>query len=195
MGRTNNSLPGSGKGVKAHGYFVRGHAMATQGLHMMDVSKLSKACAKAYMQGYEKGTKERKASVGSSATELVVAEWGTERERRWAYLRTQLEMLQTNVGRALEAMDEDVMPSVSFIHGGAITCADARTRLELLDDRRRALVHAQAVDNRERAKIRKAVAEADVVELTGGPFAVQAADGTILGSGNTVKAAVLDARG
>jgi len=44
-------LPGQHTGMKAHGYFMKGHASGTRGLPSMDTSKLSKACRHAYERG------------------------------------------------------------------------------------------------------------------------------------------------
>ena len=63
MGRTSSGLPGQNVGAKAHGYFMYGNADAFCGRKHMDVkkAKLSKACAKAYEQGWTLGLKQRPA--------------------------------------------------------------------------------------------------------------------------------------
>ena len=47
-------LPGQHTGMKAHGYFMKGHASGTRCLPPMDTSKLSKACRRAYERGRAK---------------------------------------------------------------------------------------------------------------------------------------------
>jgi hypothetical protein len=195
MGRSNNGLPGQNKGAKAHGYKVMGHAHATNGQKAMDTSKLSKACAKAYMQGFEKGRKDKKASVGMTAVGVVLHSWDLEQKRLWDQMRHDLTELRDQAASELQVMDKGCVPTVAFLQSYAESLVRARHGYDVGNTMNRALVEARAADNRERAKHHKAVAEADVVELTGGPFAVEATDGTILGSGDTVRAAVLDAIG
>ena len=48
-------LPGGGVGAKVRGYYIQGNADAATGRPRKDVSKLSKACAKAYTTGYDRG--------------------------------------------------------------------------------------------------------------------------------------------
>lgn len=51
-------LPGN-RGQKAYNYYVTGHAHATTGKPRRNLENLSKACAKSYEQGYQKGLDDK----------------------------------------------------------------------------------------------------------------------------------------
>jgi len=64
MGRIASGLPGQNVGRKAHHFFMVGHATGYTGKPYGDTSNLSKACAKAYKRGYEKGVLDKMLDLG-----------------------------------------------------------------------------------------------------------------------------------